>query len=321
MDRKKIYITREVPLMQVDLLRQHFDVEINPMDRTLTKEELIEKVKGKDALITQLANKIDKEVLDNADNLKVISNFAVGYNNIDIEEATKRGIQVTNTPGVLSDTTAELAWALMFAVTRRVAEGDGYVRNNKWNSFDPNLLLGQDVTGKTLGVIGAGRIGKAFAKKSLGFDMKILYHNRNRDEEFEKEYGAIYVDKETLLKEADFISIHVPLTDETKHSIGRDEFKMMKNTAIIINTSRGPVIDEKALVEALKEGQIWGAGLDVFENEPKIEEELRSMNNVVMTPHVGSASNETRTKMARLVVDNVLAVLNGNRAITPVNQI
>lgn len=321
MTRKKVYITRNVPLIPVDLLEEKFDVEINPDDRTLTKEELIENIKDKDAVITQLANNVDKEVLENANKLKVIANYAVGFNNIDIDEATKSGIQVTNTPGVLSDTTAELAWALMFAVTRRVLEGDTYIRNGEWNSFSPNLLLGQDVTGKTLGIFGAGRIGKAFAKKSIGFDMKILYHNRNRDLNFEREYGAEYVDKDVLLQESDFISLHAPLTEDTKHVIGEKEFKMMKKTAIIINTARGPLIDEKALVRALKEGEIWGAGLDVYENEPSIEKELKGLKNVVMTPHVGSASMETRLKMAKMVADNVIAVLNGKEPITPVNKI
>lgn len=319
MSKMKIYITRNVPLIPVELLKEHYDVEINPEDRTLTKEELIENFKGKDAVITQLSNIIDNEVLENAEDLKVIANYAVGFNNIDVEEATKRGIRVTNTPDVLSDTTSELAWALLFAVTRRIYEGNRFAREDKWNGFSPNLLLGQDVTGKTLGVIGAGRIGQAFAKKSMGFDMKVLYYNRSRDEEFEKKYNAKYVDKETLLKESDFISLHIPLTDDTKYMIGEKEFKMMKKTAILINTARGPVVDEKALVKALEKGEIWGAGLDVFENEPKIEEGLKKLDNVVMMPHVGSASKETRTKMAQLVVDNVLAVLKGDKPKTPVN--
>lgn len=319
--KKKVYITREVPVIPVEILKKQFEVAVNSEDRTLTKEELIENLKDKDAVITQLADKVEKEVLENSPNLKIIANYAVGFNNIDIAEATKRGIQVTNTPDVLSDTTAEMAWALLFAVTRRIYEGDKYVREGKWDSFSPNLLLGQDVTGKTLGVIGAGRIGKAFAKKSLGFDMKILYHNRSRDDEFEREYNATYVDKKTLLKESDFISLHVPLTDETKHMIGEEEFKLMKNSAIIINTARGPVIDEKALVKALKEKEIWGAGLDVFENEPKMEDELKSLQNVVLMPHVASASTETRSKMGKMVVENVIRVLNGEEALTPANSL
>lgn len=321
MEKKKVYITRYVPVIPMELLKEQFQVEINPEDRTLTKGELIKILKDKDAVITQLADKVDKEVLEDSPNLKIIANYAVGFNNIDIAEATKRGIQVTNTPDVLSDTTAEMAWALLFAVTRRIYEGDKYVREGKWDSFSPNLLWGQDVTGKTLGIIGAGRIGKAFAKKSIGFDMRILYHNRSRDDEFEEKYNAMYVDKETLLKEADFISLHLPLTDETKHMIGEEEFKLMKNSAIIINTARGPVIDEKALVKALKTKEIWGAGLDVFENEPKMEDELKSLQNVVLMPHIASASNETRAKMGKIVAENVIRVLNGEEPLTPANKL
>ena len=321
MDKKKVYITRNVSVIPVELLKEQFEVEINPEDRTLTKKELIEKLNDKDAVITQLADKVDKEVLQNAPNLKMIANYAVGFNNIDVDEAAKRGIRVSNTPNVLSDTTAEMAWALLFSVTRRICEGDRYVREGKWNSFSPNLLWGQDVTGKTLGLIGAGRIGKAFAKKSIGFDMKILYHNRSRDEEFEKVYNAVYVDKDTILKESDFISIHVPFTKETKHMIGEREFKQMKNTAIIINTARGQVIDEKALVKALKEKEIWGAGLDVFENEPELEEGLKELDNVVLMPHVASGSIETRTKMGKIVAENIIRVLNGDEPLTPVNKL
>lgn len=318
MSKAKVFITRNVPLIPIDLLKEHFEVIINPEDRTLTKEELIENIKDCDGVITQLSNVIDGEVLENCKNLKVISNFAVGYNNIDVEEAKKRGIVVTNTPDVLSSTTAELAWALLFSVSRRVVEGDRYIRNSKWKTFNPNLLLGQDVTNKTLGIIGLGRIGKEFAKKSQGFNMKILYNKRNRDLEFEKEFGATFVEKSTLLKEADFISLHMPLTEETRGMIGHEEFKLMKKTAIIINTARGQVINEKALVDALKNKEIWGAGLDVYEDEPNVSKELLELDNVVMTPHVGSASKETRTEMANLVVDNVIRVLTGEEAITQV---
>jgi glyoxylate reductase len=321
MERKKVYITRRIPPVGIELLRNYFDVEMNEEDRPLKKEEIIERCKDCDAVLTQLNDVIDEEVLDNLKNTKIIANFAVGFNNINIEAATEKGIQITNTPDVLTDTTAEMAWALLFSIARRVVEGDRYVREGKWTKFSPNLLLGQDINGKTLGIIGAGRIGKAFAKKSKGFNMKILYNNRNRDEEFEREIGAQWVDKDTLLKESDFISLNVPLTNETKHLIGEREFKLMKKTAILINTARGPVIDEKALVKALKEGEIWGAGLDVFENEPYIEKELLEMDNVVLTPHIGSASTETRIKMSKLAAENIIAVLNGKPPITPVNKL
>lgn len=321
MERKKVYITRKIPPIGIELLRNYFDVEMNQEDRPLKKEEIIERCKDCDAVLTQLNDVIDEEVLDNLKKAKIIANFAVGFNNINIKAATERGIQITNTPDVLTDTTAEMAWALLFSVARRVVEGDRYVREGRWKKFSPNLLLGQDIYGKTLGIIGAGRIGKAFAKKSKGFDMKILYNNRNRDEEFERELGAQWVDKDTLLKESDFISLNVPLTNETKHLIGEREFKLMKKTAILINTARGPVIDEKALVKALKEGEIWGAGLDVFENEPYIEKELLEMDNVVLTPHIGSGSTETRVKMSKLAAENIIAVLNGKPPITPVNKL
>ncbi|RKD29140.1 2-hydroxyacid dehydrogenase [Thermohalobacter berrensis] len=322
MEKKKVYITRKIPNIGIELLKKHFHVEINPEDRPLTKEEIMEKVVDKDAVLTQLTDVIDDEVLEKAQKkTKIFANYAVGFNNIDIDAATKRGIQITNTPDVLTDTTAELAWALLFSVARRVVEGHKYIKEGKWQVFSPNLLLGQDIYGKTLGVIGAGRIGKAFAKKSLGFDMKILYHNRKRDEEFEKELNAKWVDKDTILKEADFISIHVPLTKETRYMIGERELKLMKRNAILINTARGPVVDEKALVKALKEGEIWGAGLDVFENEPEVEEELLELDNVVLTPHIGSASKETREKMAKLAAENIIAVLSGKEAITPVNRV
>lgn len=321
MEKKKVYITRTIPSVGVKLLEEHFDVEINTEDRPLTKEEIIEKGKGKDAILTQLSDVIDEEVLDSLQGIKVIANYAVGFNNIDIDAATKRNIQITNTPDVLTDTTAEMAWALLFSVARRVVEGDKYVRNNKWKMFSANLLLGQDINGKTLGIIGAGRIGKAFAKKSIGFDMKILYYNRNRDEDFERELNAQWVDRDTLLKESDFISLHVPLTKETHHIIGEREINLMKKTAILINTARGPVIDEKALTKALKKKRIWGAGLDVFENEPSIEKELLELDNVVLTPHIGSGSRETREKMATLAAKNIIAVLKGEKPITPVNEI
>ncbi|MTI65282.1 MAG: D-glycerate dehydrogenase [Firmicutes bacterium] len=314
----KVYVTREIPKIGLDILSKYFEVEVNKKNRPLTKDELISKIKGKDAVLTQLTDQIDKEVLEKADTVKIFANYAVGYNNIDIEFAEKRKIIVTNTPEVLSDTTAELAWALLFAVSRRVVEGNNYVRKGKWKQFSPKLLLGQDINNKTLGIIGAGRIGKAFAKKSIGYDMEILYHNRSRDMEFEKEYNAKWVDMDTLLNKSDFISLHVPLTDETYHLIGKNELDNMKKTAILINTSRGAVIDEEALVKALENEKIWGAGLDVFENEPVVHNKLLDMDNVVLLPHIGSASTETRDKMAKIAANNIVQVLNGK---DPISQV
>jgi glyoxylate reductase len=261
---------------------------------------------------------IDKEVIDNASGVKIFANYAVGFNNIDISEAKSRGVFVTNTPDVLTDTTADLAWALLFAAARRVVESDKFMRSGKFEKWSSKLLLGQDITGKTLGIIGLGKIGKAFGKKSIGFEMNILYYNRSRDEEFEQKYGAEYVDMDTLLKESDFISIHLPLTDETIHFIGKNEFNKMKKTAILVNTARGPIIDEKALVEALKSRRILAAGLDVYEREPEFEMELKDLDNVVMLPHIGSATAETRTNMALMAAQNIVEVLNGNRPLNPV---
>lgn len=321
MDRKKVYITRKIPDIGINLLKQHFEVEINMENRPLTKEELISNIEDKDAVLCQLTDLIDKEVYDRAKNVKIFANYAVGFNNIDVDEATKRGIIITNTPGVLSDATADLAWTLLLSVARRIVEADKYTRAGKFKCWSPTLFLGQDLVGKTLGIIGAGRIGKTLAKRSIGFEMKILYHNRKRDEEMEKMFNAKWVDKDTLLKESDFISLHVPLTKETYHMIGEREFKLMKETAILINTARGPVVDEKALVKALKEKEIWGAGLDVYEKEPEVEEDLKKMDNVVLVPHIGSATINTRDNMAKIAAKNIIAVLNNEKPLTPVNDI
>ncbi|HAA64756.1 MAG TPA: D-glycerate dehydrogenase, partial [Thermoanaerobacter sp.] len=248
------------------------------------------------------------------------ANYAVGFDNIDLKEATKRRIYVTNTPDVLTNATAELAWALLFTAARRVVEADKFTREGKFTGWAPNLFLGKAVTGKTLGVIGAGRIGQAFAKMSKGFEMKILYTANTPKEEFEKETGAKYVDLETLLKESDFVSIHVPLTPHTRHLIGEKELKLMKKTAILINTARGPVVDEKALVNALKNKDIYAAGLDVYEKEPEITEELKTLDNVVILPHIGSATDEARRDMAVLVAQNIIDVIEGRTPRTLVNK-
>ena len=235
----------------------------------------------------------------------------MGYNNIDIAAATENNVIITNTPGVLDDATADLAWALLMAVSRRIVAADKFTRNGAFQAWDPMMFLGRDITGKTLGLVGAGRIGSNFAKKAKAFDMKILYTSLRQNPKIEKELGAIYVDKETLLKEADFVSLHVPLLPSTTHYIGEKEFSMMKKTSVIVNTSRGPVIDEKALVKALKQGEIWGAGLDVYEHEPDIEPELLDMYNVVIVPHIASATMETRTNMGLIAARNIIKVLKG----------
>ncbi len=320
MTRHKVYITREIPEAAIESLKEHFDVTVNPQDRVLAKQELLAAVKGMDAVLCLLTDTIDSEVLDAAGSqCRIFANYAVGYNNIDVAEATKRGIIITNTPDVLNDATADLAWALLFAVSRRVVEADGFARAGKFKGWGPMLLLGRDITGKKLGIIGAGRIGFNFARKAKGFDMEILYTSTKPNAEMEKQLGAKFVDKETLLKEADFVSIHVPLTPSTRHYIGEEEFKLMKKTAVLINTSRGPVVDEKALVYALKNGEIWGAGLDVFENEPDMEPGLKELDNAVIVPHIASATIETRTNMGLIAARNIISVLEGDTPETCVN--
>jgi len=305
----RIFFTRRLPEDGMKLLESH-EMEVYEGDAPPSKEEIIDGVRGKDVLICLLTDKIDAEVMDASPRLKIIANYAVGVDNIDIEEATRRGIVVTNTPGVLTETVADLTWALMLAIARRIVEGDEFTRAGKFKGWAPLLMLGGDIHGKTLGIIGAGRIGQAVARRARGFDMKVLYYSRERKEEMEK-MGAKYVDIHTLLRESDFVSLHVPLTPETYHMIGEEELKMMKSSAYLINTARGKCIDERVLVRALKEGWIRGAALDVFENEPEITPELKELKNVVITPHIGSASYETRSRMAVMVAENVLAALEG----------
>ncbi len=310
----RIFLTRRLPEEGMKMLEGH-KIEVYEGDAPPSKEEIIEGVRGKDVLICLLTDKIDAEVMDASPRLKIIANYAVGVDNIDIEEATKRSIFVTNTPGVLTETVADLTWALIMAVARRIVEGDKFMRDGKFKGWAPLLMLGDDIYGKTLGIVGAGRIGQAVAKRGRGFNMRILYYSRKRKEEMEK-LGAEYVPLETLLREADFISLHVPLTSKTYHMIGENELRMMKKNSYLINTARGKCIDEEALVKALKEGWIRGAALDVFENEPEIHPGLANLKNVVLTPHIGSASYETRSRMAVMVAENVLAALKGK---TPPN--
>ncbi|MEN3008594.1 glyoxylate reductase [Pseudothermotoga sp.] len=313
MRKFKVFVTRKILEEGLNMLREKFDVEVSDYDGVIPRKMLLEKVKGVDAILSLLTDAIDAEVMDAAGpNLKIVANYAVGYNNIDVEEATKRGILVTNTPGVLTETTADLAWALMMAIARRIVEADRFVREGKFRGWEPMLLLGTDVYGATLGIVGFGRIGQAMARRALGFGMKVLYHDNARvPEQIEKELKATYVDLPTLLKESDFVSLHVPLTKETHHLIGEKELKMMKKGAYLINTARGPVVDEKALVKALKEGWIKGAALDVFENEPEVEPELLKLDSVVLAPHIASASYATRSKMSIMAAENIIKALNG----------
>ena len=306
--KPRIYVTRTLPQAGLDLLAAEYDVEVNPHDRVATREELLAGIKGKDALLSLLTETIDAEVMDTEPRLKVIANYAVGFNNIDVAAATERGILVTNTPGVLTETTADLAFALLMACARRVVEADGFMRAGKYEGWAPMLFLGRDVHGKTLGLVGFGRIGQAMAQRGLGFNMKILYNDAIRaPEELEKAYNAEYRELPDLLRESDFVSLHVPLIESTHHLISDAQLELMKTTAILINTSRGPVVDEKALIRALEKGVISGAGLDVFEREPEFEPGLERLANVVMVPHIASASVETRTKMATMAAENACA--------------
>lgn len=310
--RPVVFVTRRIPEPGLDLLRTACDVVVNEEDRVLSKAEIIDGVKGKDALLCLLTDEIDAEVLDSNPGLKVVADYAVGYNNIDVEAATRRKIPVTNTPGVLTETTADFAWALLMSAARRVVESDRFTRAGLFKGWAPMLFLGCDVYAKTLGIVGFGRIGEAVSRRALGFSMEVLYYDdRRRDPDEEERLGVSYVPFAELLRRSDFISIHVPLLDSTRHMFGEAEFRAMKKTAILINTSRGPVIDERALVAALKAMQIAGAGLDVYEDEPRLEPGLAELDNVVLAPHIASATVETRTRMAVMAAENVLAAIRG----------
>jgi lactate dehydrogenase-like 2-hydroxyacid dehydrogenase len=312
--RPKVLVTRKVFDEALSLLSKHFDVESNQRDTPFTPGQLVKKLQGKAAAVTVLACQFDERVLAQCPDLKIISNIAVGYNNIDVKACSRRGIMVTNTPGVLDDTTADFTWCLLLATARRLVQADAFLRAGKWKGWGLLHFLGHDVHHKTLGILGLGRIGKGVAKRAKGFDMRVIYHDPTRaDEATERDLGVMYVDKRTLLRESDFVSIHVPLLPETTHYVSHSEFALMKRTAILINASRGPVVDEKALVKALKEGKIAGAGLDVYENEPKIERGLIGPKNVVLAPHIASSSIETRAKMAMMAAQNCIAGLTGQR--------
>jgi glyoxylate reductase len=320
MRRYPIFLTRRLPDEIMMMLKKRCLLFWNKQDRPLRKAEIVRNAKNKVAIITMLSDPIDAEVIDNCPTLKVIANYAVGYNNIDLAAAKKRGIVVTNTPGVLTETTADLTWALIMAVSRRVVEGDLLVRSGRWNGWSPTQLLGNDVFGKTLGIIGMGRIGQAVARRACGFGMKTIYHSRHPVKpEIERTLEASRLHLAELLKRSDFISLHIPLTTETYYLIGKNQLAKMKKTAYLINTARGAVVDEAALVTVLKKGGLAGAGLDVFETEPKVHKELVQLKNVVLLPHLGSASRDTRIKMGVMVIENIFAVLEGRKAPAQVN--
>jgi len=316
----KVLVTREIPEEGLQLLRQRCQqLDVNTSDHNLTPEQLRQRCVGKDGVLCMLSDRIDAELMDAAPTVRCFANYAVGIDNIDIDAATRRGIVVTNTPGVLTDATAELAWALLFAAARRVVEGDRMVREGRFKGWEPMLLRGWPVRGTTLGIIGAGRIGTAMALGSAGFGMKVLYCSRHENRVLEEKLSARRVGLERLLTDSDYISLHVPLTKQTYHMIGPKELELPKPTAILINTSRGAVIDEAALVQALRDKRIAAAGLDVYEHEPRLTEGLADCPNAVLLPHLGSATYPARRAMAVMAAENLLAALTGRRPRNCVN--
>ncbi len=320
----KIFVTRPIPEVGIKLLKNKgYDVVVNSaaQDRAAAREELIEGAKGADAILSILTDKITSEVMDaGLPTLKIVANYAVGFDNIDIEAAKQKNILVTNTPGVLTDTVAEHTFALMLALAHRIPEGDRFVRADKYKAWGPQLLLGTDVSGKTLGVVGLGRIGSRVAHHAVkGFGMNVLYTDPKPNLDFEKEYGAKFVEKlENLLPQCDWVSIHVPLLDSTHHLINEEKLGLMKPSSYLVNTSRGPIIDEKALSRALRENWIKGAALDVFEFEPEITPALKELDNVIITPHIASATEETRNKMSEMAAQNIIEALEGRTPPNPV---
>lgn len=317
---KKIYITRKLPEEIIEPLRKKFDVQMWHSETIgMTNEEIITNAKDAHALWTMLSDNIDRTLIESLPNLKVISNFAVGYNNIDIEAAKDRSIVVTNTPGVLTETTADLAFALLLATARRITEVEQEIRSGNWDSWSPMQYTGMDVFGATLGIVGMGRIGEAVARRAKGFDMNVLYHNRSRKLDAEETYGFTYAELDELLKQSDFVILLTPLTPETKGLIGERELNMMKETAAIINVARGGIVDEQALYEALESKKIWAAGLDVFEQEPvPVDHPLLTLPNVTVSPHIGSASIRTRQAMMQMNAKDIEAVLENRE---PKNRI
>ena len=319
MIKMKVFITYKIPNIAEKILREKgFTVSVNRSGKILTKEELIRKGKNADALITLLSDKIDREVIDNLNKCRIIANYAVGYNNIDVEYAKSRGIVVANTPGILTDATADLTMALILACARRLPEGERFVREGKFEGWKPELLLGLDLKGKTLGIVGMGRIGFAVGQRAKAFGMKVVYFNRTRKANAENELNAKKVSLEKLMKMSDVVSLHLPLTAETRGIIDKNKLNLLKPTAILINTARGEVLDEKHLIKMLKRKKIFAAGFDVYTNEPNLNPALLELENAVLLPHVGSGTVETRNAMAELVARNVVSYFQRGKAVTPV---
>lgn len=317
----KIFVTSKVSDSALTILKSVGEVEVWEKEETLNGKTLLEKIKEKDAVLTMVNNFVTDDIIQQAPKLKVIGNCGVGYNNIDIASAEKHGVIVTNTPDVLNDATADLTWAMILGIARRIVEADKFVREGKFTGWLPHLFIGNMVYGKKLGIIGLGRIGRAVCKRAKGFKMEVYYYNRNPLPKAQEEaLNATYKNLEDLLRECDYITIHAPLNEDSHHLIGRDELNLMKKDAYLINTSRGPLIDEQALYEHLKDGKIAGAALDVYEHEPEIVEGLLGLDNVILLPHIGSATYETRTNMAELAAKNIANVLSGKEPLTPVTK-
>lgn len=320
MQKKKVFVTQKIPQKGIQLLRKYFLVKVYPKDQVMPKKELIKEVTKCDALLCLLTDKIDADIINANPKLKIISNYAVGFDNIDVNAATKKGIPITNTPGVSTDAVAEHTFALILALTKRLVEANSFTKAGKYKGWKPMQLLGSELKGKILGIVGLGRIGAGVAERAgKGMGTKVLYYDIRRNKDFEKEFHAKFVSLSELLKKSDFVSIHVPLFPSTHHLISSKELAQMKKTAYLVNTSRGPVVDEKALVEALQKKQIAGAGLDVYEFEPHLTKGLTKLNNVVLTPHTASATIEARTAMSELAAQNIVDVLQGRKAKYTVN--
>ncbi len=312
--KPRVLVTREISPEAIARLKQHFAVSTNQADRPVSPRQLLQQLKGMDAAVTLTTDTISDEVLARHPQLKIVCNVAVGYNNFDVAAATRRGVMMTNTPGAVDDATADLTWALILAAARGMPFAEDAVRAGKWKRWRMMEFLGQDIYGKTIGVIGFGRIGRGVARRAMGFNMKVLYASRSRaSDALEQELRASYVDKQTLLRESDVVTLHLPLFPETRHYIGAAELAMMKKTAVLVNASRGPVLDERALVKALKARRIAAAGLDVYEHEPALTAGLAALPNVVLTPHIGSGTYETRLKMSNMAATNCIAGLTGQR--------
>lgn len=316
----KVFITRKIPNAAKEIFKANgIDIKVYSKNNPISKEELIKFGKNADGIISLLTDKIDSEIIDALPKCKIIANYAVGFNNIDIEYAAKKGIVVTNTPGILTDATADLAMSLLLACARYIPHGDKFMREGKFSGWEPELFLGRELRGKTCGVIGFGRIGQAFAERASAFGCKIIYYNRTKKSEVEEKLSAKKVSLKTLMSKSDFISVHLPLNEKTNNLINKEALDLMKTDAIFINTARGEVIDEQYLIKMLKARKVFSAGFDVYEGEPAVNEKLLKLDNVVLAPHTGSATIETRTKMAELAAKNVVNILSGKKALTAVN--